>query len=433
MRINIRWICIAGGCFLFTLAGGGPLIYPPSKFIVLSDLHYYDPSLGTTGKALDSYLQQDRKLLVESSEILESAVDSIVNDTADFVLVCGDLTKDGELIDHYRAAQYLKKIEASGKKVYVIPGNHDLLNYEAYRYDGDKTESVAHIAPEDFRIIYNDFGYAEAVNRDTNSLSYVCEPVPGLWLLALDGCQYRRNKPGHESPVGGRLSEETERWLEDVLKKATAQQKSVIALIHHGVIEHFPGEGKYFGEYLISNRDRLVDYFMNYNVKFVFTGHFHAQDIVIKKNGDHNFLCDVETGSLVTYPSPYREVEITADQRIYIRTKHVTATRSHPIDFPKYEREYTQQGLEHIALGLLRRFRIRTYNAPFLAAYVADIFLANYAGDETPVDTLANLTNIGCLGGVMLAYSRDLLNGLTRDPEPPDNDLTIDLNDGRWQ
>jgi 3',5'-cyclic AMP phosphodiesterase CpdA len=407
--------------------------YPRTKFIVLSDLHYYDPSLGTTGKALDKYLQQDRKLLVESSEILESAVDSIVRDTADFVLVCGDLTKDGELIDHYRVIQYLKKIEESGKKVYVIPGNHDLLNCEAYRYSGDKTEPVSQITPEDFRILYNDFGYAEALARDSNSLSYVAEPVPGLWLLALDGCQYLRNKPGHESPVGGALSHTTEMWLLQVLKEALQQKKAVIALIHHGILEHFPTEGKYFGEYLLSDREPVSIFFIYYNVKCVFTGHFHAQDIAEEKYPGGKFLFDIETGSLVTYPSPFRKVEITADQKMHIRTKHVTAIRSHPDDFPAYEREYTRQGVKNIALGLLRRFHITTYNAPYLAAKVADIFLANYGGDENAAADIPDISSAGCLGGVMIAYSKDLLNGLARDPEPPDNNLVIDLNDGRWQ
>jgi hypothetical protein len=406
--------------------------YPAAKFIVLSDLHYYDPSLGTTGQALEKYLRQDRKLLVESSEILESVVDSIAYDTADFVLVCGDLTKDGELLDHYKVIDQLKKIEASGKKVYVVPGNHDILNYETYRYAGDRTEPVSRVSPDDFRILFGDFGFDEAIAQDSNSLSYVCEPVPGLWLLALDGCQYRRSKPGHESPVGGRLSDDTETWLIGILREAVKQQKAVIAVVHHGIIEHFPGEAVYFGEYLLSDREPVGTYFIYYHMKCVFTGHFHAQDIAEKKYPGGNFLFDVETGSLVTYPSPYRKIEISPDQKMLIRTKHVTAIRSHPDDFPAYVREDTRRGLENVALDLLHRFQIRTFNTPYLTGRVADIFLANYQGDEHSSGEFIDISKVGCLGGVVIAYSKDLWNGMADDPEPPDNDLIIDLNDGSW-
>lgn len=37
--------------------------YPQMKFIVFSDPHYFDPSLGTEGKAFQEYLDNDRKLL----------------------------------------------------------------------------------------------------------------------------------------------------------------------------------------------------------------------------------------------------------------------------------------------------------------------------------------------------------------------------------
>lgn len=406
--------------------------YPPVKFIVFSDFHYYDPSLGTSGLAFEKYLNEDRKLLVESSEILESAVNSIHESPADFVLVCGDLTKDGELLNHRKVAGFLRRIEESGKKVFIVPGNHDILNYEANRYTEDKTEPVDHITVDDFSLIYAEFGYAEALERDSASLSYVCEPVPGLWLLALDGNLYRRNKPGHETQVGGRLSASTLDWMRSILDRAAREEKSVIAMIHHGILEHFPGQGKYFRPYLLSNRKQAAKDLIDRNVKVVFTGHFHAQDIVLEKSGSRDPLYDVETGSLVTYPAAYRVIEIDADQKMHIGTKYITAIGSRPLAFAEYVREFTRQGLEKIALSRMRGYGVNTYNAPFLVAQVADLLLANYHGDETWIERPVDIARVGCLGGILIAYLDDGIKGLARDREPPDNNLIIDLTSGSW-
>jgi len=74
-----------------------------------------------------------------------------------------------------------------------VPGNHDIQNAGAASYSGDATTPVPSIAPADFSTIYQDFGLGDAISRDPDSLSYVAELVPGLWLLALDSCIYGPN------------------------------------------------------------------------------------------------------------------------------------------------------------------------------------------------------------------------------------------------
>ncbi|MBM3143142.1 MAG: metallophosphoesterase [Chloroflexi bacterium] len=90
--------------------------YPKTSFIVFSDPHIYDPTLGTEGKAFEDYLADDRKLLRESTEILEAAIAAIKSEKASFVLVPGDLTKDGERVSHELVVSYLGQLEARGEK-----------------------------------------------------------------------------------------------------------------------------------------------------------------------------------------------------------------------------------------------------------------------------------------------------------------------------
>ena len=46
-------------------------------------------------------------------------------------------------------------------------------------------------------------------------------------------------------------------------------------------------------------------------MQYVFTGHMHANDIASITTENGNTLYDIETGSVVTYPSPARSVTIT--------------------------------------------------------------------------------------------------------------------------
>src|SRR4030042_2549335 len=61
--------------------------YPAVKFAVLSDPHFFSPDLGTLGEAFEEYLNKDRKLLRESSEIFKTAVHYIIQESPDFVLI----------------------------------------------------------------------------------------------------------------------------------------------------------------------------------------------------------------------------------------------------------------------------------------------------------------------------------------------------------
>ncbi|RLB89917.1 MAG: metallophosphoesterase, partial [Deltaproteobacteria bacterium] len=203
MKYMMRWIILF--FLLFAACSTKPdvpqsgltestLSYPNTRFLVASDLHFYDTSLGTEGKAFQKYLDEDRKLLVLSEEIIGTAMAKMAVEEADFVLIPGDLTKDGERICHQGIARHLKALTDAGKKVFVVPGNHDISNPDSVRFVGDKTEPEPSIGPAAFKQIFKEFGYGQAIAQDPDSLSYVAEPVPGLLLLALDSNRYKENR-----------------------------------------------------------------------------------------------------------------------------------------------------------------------------------------------------------------------------------------------
>jgi hypothetical protein len=410
--------------------------YPATSFVVMSDLHIYDPSLGTEGSAFESYLAADRKLLRESTEIMDAAVAAIENEKASFVLVPGDMTKDGERVCHDLAISYLKQLESSGKKVYVVPGNHDIDNGHSFKYVGDTAERVPNITPAEFVDMYGDFGYKEALYRDSASLSYVAEPQSGLWLLALDSCRYNENIENEAPVTDGKFSTATLQWIEQMLQKAAIENKAVVVMVHHGVVEHYVGQEKNFGQYLLDDFPEVSKMLAEYNVRLAFTGHYHAQDITMARWKDPDkFIFDIETGSLVTYPSPYRIVSIDATQKAEIITKHVESIRSHPNDFQEYARAYVQSGIEGIATRTIMGYKVNQAEAKKLAGQVAQAFVAHYYGDENLPARQEALQSSGLSipGRAVLLFRKNLVIGLWHDLPPPDNNVTIDLITGGWQ
>ena len=95
---------------------------------------------------------------------------------------------------HQHLASMFSDFESSpGIKIYVIPGNHDIMNFHATDFLGDSAIAAPTITHEEFLQYYAEFGFIEAIAKDDSSLSYIAEPVPGTWLFALDACLYFEN------------------------------------------------------------------------------------------------------------------------------------------------------------------------------------------------------------------------------------------------
>ncbi len=410
--------------------------YPEVSLIVFSDPHIYDTSLGTTGKAFEAYINEDRKLVREGPEILESAVTMIKNLKDNIVLVPGDLSKDGEKSSHELAAGYLAGLKAAGKKVFVVPGNHDILNGHSFKYVGDSMERTPNVTPDQFAQIYADYGFKDALQRDPDSLSYVAEPQPGLWLLALDSNRYKENIENQAPVTDGKFSAQTLAWIEKVLGQAAKENKAVIVMMHHGIMEHYVGQQKNYGEYIVDDYEEVAKLFANYNVRMVFTGHYHAQDITEKKYADNGkYVFDIETGSLVTYPCPIRVVKIGKDQIASITEERVTSIKSHPTDFPAYAKQYLLDGIAGIAANTLQGYKVDRPEAEKIAKEIAQGFAAHYAGDEqlAPGQSMVTETGLSPLAWLVIQYRKDLITGLWKDLPPPDNNVTLNLKDGSWK
>jgi len=418
------------------LVTGAKPPYPDMNVIVIADTHYLAPELVTEGSALTEYLHQDRKMLLEGPEILDATLKDMQEKeayhSADFLIVCGDMTKDGEYESHRQVASVLDAFARDHVDVFVVPGNHDIANGESYRYSGDSKQRVANVSPEAYRQIYQNLGYRNAVYNDPASLSYIVEPVSGVWLFAMDSCKYGENVENEHPVTGGAFNQETLVWLEDKLIEALQKDKAVLGVMHHGVLEHYSSNAKYYDDYLLDDFEPVAKMFAAYGMRFVFTGHFHAQDITAKQwisDIPNQFIVDIETGSLVTFPVPWRFINVT-DETMDITSHSVSSIESHPDDFSTYAKNYIQEGMTYIIKDKLSEYGVPEQDQDLLVPQIARAYVAHLQGDEQVPPVIIDTTGIGIMGHIALLVQGDLVWGWYHDLGVPDNNVTIDTATG---
>jgi UDP-2,3-diacylglucosamine pyrophosphatase LpxH len=419
---------LSSSLFLISCTHDG--LYPSAKICVVSDLHVFDPMLGTSGSAFEEYLSGSRKLIAESEEILKSLIQVILSEDVEIVLVTGDLTKDGEHASHTMLAEYLGLLENAGKQVFVIPGNHDINNLNSVGYSGADTNPVPSTSAGEFEEIYYDYGYGEALSRDTASLSYIVEPRKGLWIMAMDSCRYE-DIPS----TGGGFSESTLQWILSALERARSRNITVFGMMHHGLVNHFNAQSLFFPEYIIDDWKGVSDDFADMDMKIVFTGHFHAQDIVKGASDNGGFLFDVETGSMITYPCPLRIIQLKAGGQLIISSRRISEINydTGGKSFQEYAKDFLEYGLEDTMVeSLIDQFQLSQSDAQQFAPHMASGLIAHYEGDESLSPQTRNiieqLEEDLDLRKQMLGFG---LNSIWTDLPPRDNDIIINLITGK--
>lgn len=243
------------------------------RFAVVSDLHIALPHT--------IWDHPSRFHLVEVSiPALEIVLEHLEQQKLDFLLLPGDLTQHGEPDNH---AWLEKRLSQLPFPVYVVPGNHDIKS-----------------ALTDFPHYYRKFGY-----NNPEQLYYTCEVLPGVRLIGLNS-----NFFDEQGQQVGRLDSTQMEWLNSVL--AAAADELVLVMVHHNVVEHLPNQSHHqlARRYMLENAPELLQLLGNFGVQLVFTGHLHVQDIAYCEG-----VYDITTGSLVSYPHPYRVMEFHRDNQ----------------------------------------------------------------------------------------------------------------------
>ena len=318
-----------------------------TDIIFASDIHYMSPSLTDYGNAFKELVDNgDGKVVRYMPQIWQAFAEEVIAARPDALILSGDLTINGEKINHQELASHLADIESAGIPVLVIPGNHDINNPYATQYYGDSQSFIDTVTPAEFREIYGAFGYNEAVSHAPDSLSYLCILNETTWMLMLDSCIY---DPDNE--VDGELKEGTMDWIEQCLKDAYAQGITVIPVAHHNLQEL---SRVYVDECVIRNHEELTKLLEKYLTPAFFSGHLHVQYIHKHMKGPgmpatHYGITEVVSNSLLIPPCQYGALTLHEDGTMSYHTRNTDIsgwaakhgeTNMELLDFPIFSNQY---------------------------------------------------------------------------------------------
>ena len=164
----------------------------------LTDTHYFPMGYGYLGGEntdFDKKVITSSKLTVESRLYVMEALEQIVEQSPEYLVVTGDLTTDGELQGHVEMANLLRqtqnRIRENGNEdfqVFVTLGNHDVYNEEAFDYSQDgSARALPNVTRYDVTKIYSSLGYPDMTDDE------IAEYYNTLEDLVTTHCPYDDN------------------------------------------------------------------------------------------------------------------------------------------------------------------------------------------------------------------------------------------------
>ena len=329
----------------------------PVRIAVAADVHAIAPALTDGGAYFTQVITNaDGKLMQYSAEITAALADAMCAARPDVLILPGDLTFNGARESHTALIGSLRRIEAAGVRVLVLPGNHDLENPMAARFHGDGFERVESVTSAEFAALYADFGYGDALSRDDASLSYMSAASDGLRLLFVD-----TNAPG----APGAVQPETLTWIEAQLQAAQDAGARVICVTHQTILQH---NSVFADGFVIENREALLSLLQRCGVACSLCGHMHIQHI--RTLGS---LTEIVTSALSVWPCQYGVLDISAEGGVY---------RTQALGVPSVP-DFDAQAEAFFNENTLRQSRAAVAgleDADAMLAYIAAMNRAYYSG-----------------------------------------------------
>ena len=369
--------------------------YVPPKLVLATDLHYQSAQAGDGGPAFQLFVERsDGKVIQYLPELLEAFLDEVIEEKPSALVLSGDITMNGERMNHEELAGRLARVQDAGVQVLVIPGNHDINNGHAAVYYGAEKESVDSIDGEDFYEIYRRYGYDQALSRDSSSLSYVYALDEKNWLLTLDSCQYEP-----ENKVEGRIKESTLAWMDEQLLKAREQGIFVLPIAHHNLLAQ---SRMYTTQCAMDNNSEVIDLLQKYRLPLFFSGHLHVQRVRKHKaepgvdDGAYG-IQEIITDALSIPPCQYGEVVWDEDGSISYETRSVDVSgwarktgSGNPdlLDFEDWSYRYIQKLISDQIRGVVQNLGEDVERS--MAATYAGVYIDYYAGRKIDAKGIRN-------------------------------------------
>ncbi|KQO20665.1 metallophosphatase [Flavobacterium sp. Leaf82] len=203
--------------------------------------------------------------------------------------------------------------------------------------------------------------YNVAPGFEVPDVSYVVEPIDGLWLMAIDGNVYIPKKNDGDPKDSKSYSEASTgynnvlsnkkhliKWVEDISAQAKQQGKMLIAFSHFPMIDFNDDASAEIKELLGPNKwqlnrvpvEEVAQVFADAGLKIHFGGHMHINDTGTRTTAKGNTLVNIQTPSLAAYIPAYKLLTIKKDNLVDIQTITIDEVPGYDELFDLYKMEY---------------------------------------------------------------------------------------------
>ena len=317
-----------------------------TSFWVISDTHLIADSLHDHGQAFSQMQKTSQgKDLYYQETALSAFVRMAQKKKPATIIVTGDVTFNGERVSAEKFAEIFKPLEET--QLLVLPGNHDIYDGWAREFRGKKQYYAGQISPRMWRNIFKT-SYKNAVSVDDESLAYSVQLNPDYLLILADSNDYGKEEATTAPATAGFLGREQRRWIKAQLQYASENNLQVIFCMHHNLYAHNPAVNK---GYVVDDYRELRTLLAQYNVNLVFSGHIHAQTIMLPQ--DPCPATEVVTASFCSNDQGYGVVKVSPKEVSY--TCHHFKMKDYLTDKEKQNWTLTHfhDYLENIQLGTI--------------------------------------------------------------------------------
>ncbi len=251
---------------------------------------------------------------------------------------------------------------------FETPYSRQLSSGGASTYDVNTARQAASFDRRQYEICHQGAGgkYKQPHYSDcywVTDTSYLVEPAPGLWLLAIDANVYQPKQDGtgqawdadnfSGSSDAGYNKVITHKphllsWITDVVQRARAQGKTLIAFSHFPMQEFYDGAAddiaQFMGEQKFQlNRNPRTEtsrLLAETGLQIHVAGHMHINDTGVYRGENGKVLFNIQAPSLAAYMPAYKILSVKPDNKIEVETIVLKDVPRFDELFPHYRAEW---------------------------------------------------------------------------------------------
>lgn len=191
--------------------------------------------------------------------------------------------------------------------------------------------------------------------------------------------------------LGGQLQDSTQEWLAKIqsFARPNGVETLIIGISHHSLLPHWGMEEQITTGFIVYNWVEVSDFLADYGMRYIYTGHMHANDTVSRISFNGNQLTDMESSANVSVGSQIKITRISYGTvgEVYAEKAYLSAFANKVLSVEKlFDKVYKDDKYGYVAANNLNEFL--NYNNKTITDYsryarrrIYDNVVSNYIAE----------------------------------------------------